>query len=107
EIANSIQVNIPPEFRRETPYLTHPIFNMYHSEHEMLRYIYRLQQKDISLAHSMIPLGSCTMKLNATTEMIPITWPEFSDIHPFSPLSQSKGYQKLFEDFENLLKEIT
>lgn len=107
DISKSINEDIPSEFRRDSPFLTHPIFNMYHSEHEMLRYIYRLQQKDISLVHSMIPLGSCTMKLNATTEMVPITWPEISDIHPFSPLSQSKGYQRLFKDFENLLKEIT
>lgn len=73
------------------------IFNQYQSEHEMLRYLKRLENKDLSLAHSMISLGSCTMKLNATTEMIPITWPELANIHPFVPLDQAAGYQEMFE----------
>lgn len=92
---------------RKTPFLTHPVFNRYHSETEMLRYLNRLQAKDLSLAHSMIPLGSCTMKLNATTEMIPVTWPEFGRIHPFAPADQVKGYQVLVKDLERLLSEIT
>ena len=79
--------------QRTSPFLTHPIFNRYHSETEMLRYITSLQHKDLSLADAMIPLGSCTMKLNATTEMIPVTWPEFGQIHPFVPLDQAKGYE--------------
>lgn len=94
-------------FARTSEYLTHPVFNSYHSEHTMLRYIKSLENKDISLAHSMIPLGSCTMKLNATTEMYPVTWPEFNSIHPFVPLSQTKGYQRLFRELERDLVEIT
>ncbi|CAM6054223.1 unnamed protein product [Sphagnum tenellum] len=93
--------------RRGTPFLSHPIFNTYRSETEMLRYIFRLQAKDLSLAHSMIPLGSCTMKLNATSEMIPITWPEFSKIHPFAPREQTLGYLELLEQLEEQLVEIT
>ena len=94
-------------FYRQSGYLTHPVFNSHHSEHEMLRYIFRLQERDLSLAHSMIPLGSCTMKLNATSEMIPVTWPEFGRLHPFAPLAQSAGYQRLFRDLETWLAEIT
>lgn len=71
----------------------HLPLNRYHTEHEMLRYIHRLQSKDLSLCHSMIPLGSCTMKLNATTEMMPVTWPNFANIHPFAPIEQAQGYQ--------------
>ena len=98
---------IPTELVRTSDYLTHPVFNSYHSETEMLRYMYALQMKDLSLASAMIPLGSCTMKLNATAEMIPVTWPEFGQIHPFAPLDQAKGYQVLFEQLETWLSEIT
>lgn len=92
---------------RISSYLTHPIFNSYHSETELLRYIHRLQSKDLSLTTSMIPLGSCTMKLNATAEMIPVTWPEFAKIHPFAPTSQTQGYQIMFQQLEEWLAEIT
>lgn len=92
---------------RKTKYLTHPVFNSYHSETEMLRYIFRLQSKDLSLAYSMIPLGSCTMKLNATSEMLPVTWPEFSQLHPFAPDEQTQGYQVMLKQLELWLSEIT
>jgi glycine dehydrogenase len=92
---------------RKTSYLRQEVFNKYHSEHEMLRYIHRLESKDLSLTSSMIPLGSCTMKLNATSEMIPVSWEEFSNIHPFSPLSQAAGYLELFSQLEKWLAEIT
>ncbi|MEO0456116.1 MAG: aminomethyl-transferring glycine dehydrogenase [Cyanobacteria bacterium P01_A01_bin.114] len=98
---------IPTELQRTSEYLTHPVFNQYHSETELLRYLYALQTKDLSLASAMIPLGSCTMKLNATAEMVPITWPEFGQIHPFAPLHQAKGYRHLFEQLERWLSEIT
>ena len=94
-------------FARESDFLTHPVFNSYHAEHEMLRYLYRLQQRDLSLATSMIPLGSCTMKLNGTVEMVPITWPEFAGLHPFVPLDQAQGYAHLFDTLEAWLAEIT
>jgi glycine dehydrogenase len=105
-ITNS-QFVIPNSLIRNSPYLTHPTFNSYHSESELLRYIYRLQSKDLSLTTSMIPLGSCTMKLNATSEMLPVTWAKFGNIHPFAPLEQTQGYQVLFEQLENWLAEIT
>ncbi|PTY06321.1 glycine dehydrogenase (aminomethyl-transferring) [Opitutaceae bacterium EW11] len=92
---------------RTSKYLTHQVFNSYHTEHEMLRYIKRLETRDLSLCHSMISLGSCTMKLNATSEMFPVTWQEFGRIHPFAPADQSRGYQKLFSDLETWLAEIT
>jgi glycine dehydrogenase len=94
---------IPAELRRQSNFLQHPVFYRYHSETEMLRYLKRLENKDLSLAHAMISLGSCTMKLNATTEMIPITWPEFSDIHPFAPPDQAQGYQQLLRELEEML----
>ncbi len=98
---------LPPSLERTSPYMEHPVFNSYHSETEMLRYIHRLETRDLSLNHSMIPLGSCTMKLNATTEMEPITWPEFSGIHPFAPLDQVEGYREIHRDLEAWLAEIT
>ena len=98
---------LPAPFRRTSPYLTHPVFNRYHTETEMLRYIFRLQSRDLSLAQAMIPLGSCTMKLNATTEMIPITWPEFAKLHPFVPREQAAGYTALFAKLEAALAEVT
>ncbi len=107
EIENSAREYLPAQLVRHSSYLTHPVFNSYHSETEMLRYITRLQVKDLSLAHSMIPLGSCTMKLNATSEMIPVTWPEFSNIHPFAPLTQAQGYVKLIKELEGQLAELT
>jgi len=107
KVADNIELNWPKEISRQTDFLTHPIFNMHHSEHEMLRYLKRLENKDLSLVHSMISLGSCTMKLNATSEMIPITWPELAKIHPFAPNDQKEGYQKMFEDLENWLCAIT
>jgi glycine dehydrogenase len=92
---------------RTTPYLQHPVFNRYHTEHEMLRYLHRLQSKDLSLTTSMIPLGSCTMKLNATSEMFPVSWPEFAALHPFAPGHQSEGYAQLCSQLETWLAEIT
>ena len=94
-------------FKRTTPFMTHPVFNKHHAETEMLRYMNRLQSRDLSLVHSMIPLGSCTMKLNATAEMMPITWPGFAKIHPFAPVEQTQGYQQLFNELESALAEIT
>ncbi|MBI2605448.1 MAG: aminomethyl-transferring glycine dehydrogenase [Deltaproteobacteria bacterium] len=98
---------IPASLRRTSSYLTHPVFNGYHSETELLRYLHRLQAKDLSLTTSMIALGSCTMKLNAAAEMYPVTWPEFSALHPFAPLDQARGYQALFRQLEGWLDEIT
>ena len=97
----------PETLVRKTPFLSHPVFNGHHSETEMLRYIKRLESRDLSLTTSMIPLGSCTMKLNAASEMLPITWPEFGKMHPFAPSEQTQGYQALFKQLESWLAEIT
>lgn len=88
---------IPSALKRESEYLPHPVFNKHHSETEMLRYIHHLASKDIGLVHSMIPLGSCTMKLNSTSSMIPVTWPEFSAVHPFAPYDQVRGYHTIIK----------
>ena len=98
---------IPANLKRQSPFLTHPVFNTHHSETELMRYIHHLQSKDLSLVHSMIPLGSCTMKLNSATEMASLTWPEFSNIHPFVPVQQAKGYMRLIESLEGDLANIT
>jgi glycine dehydrogenase len=98
---------IPAGLRRKSDFLQHPVFYRYHSETEMLRYLKRLENKDLSLAHAMISLGSCTMKLNGTTEMIPVTWPEFSDIHPFAPADQTSGYRRLIGELERMLVACT
>lgn len=100
-------VELPTELIRKSPCLKHPVFQKYHSETQMLRYIHQLQEGDLSLTHSMIPLGSCTMKLNATTELLPVSWPAFSHIHPFAPSAQTKGYKQLIEELEQYLCEIT
>ncbi|KAE8443180.1 hypothetical protein EG329_002279 [Mollisiaceae sp. DMI_Dod_QoI] len=100
-------IPIPAAFKRTSEYLTHPVFNSHHSETELLRYIHHLQSKDLSLTHSMIPLGSCTMKLNATTEMAPVTWPEFASIHPFVPPNQATGYKVMIDELEADLATIT
>jgi len=97
----------PPGLARTSAFLTHPVFNKYHSETEMMRYIRSLERKDIGLDTSMIPLGSCTMKLNAASEMLPITWPEFARLHPFAPIDQAKGYAQVFQELESMLCEIT
>lgn len=106
-LAPEVQMAIPKGLVRGSPYLTHSIFNSYHTEHELLRYMYKLQSRDLSLCHSMIPLGSCTMKLNATVEMMPVTWPSFANLHPFAPADQSQGYQEMFKDLGELLCTIT
>src|SRR6185369_2966414 len=97
----------PGELARTSAYLAHPVFNAHHSETEMLRYMRRLEARDLSLTHSMIPLGSCTMKLNATAEMLPVTWPAWGRLHPFAPVAQTAGYQALFRQLEGMLAEIT
>ncbi|BCL72435.1 glycine dehydrogenase (decarboxylating) [Vibrio nigripulchritudo] len=107
EIEGNEFAAIPEACRRESEYLTHPVFNTHHSETQMMRYLKQLENKDFSLTHGMIPLGSCTMKLNAAAEMIPVTWPEFGAIHPFAPLDQAAGYTALAQDLKQKLCEIT
>ena len=102
-----LEASIPANLQRSSLYLEHPIFSRYHSETEMLRYLKKLESRDLSLTASMIPLGSCTMKLNASAEMLPISWPEFSNLHPFAPEDQAKGYQQLFSQLEEWLSNIT
>jgi glycine dehydrogenase len=106
DLAATIDLGYSSPLARTGKYLTHEVFHRYHSEHEMLRYLHRLQAKDLSLVHSMIPLGSCTMKLNATAEMLPVTWPEFARLHPFAPAEQTQGYQTLFGQLAAWLAEI-
>ncbi len=107
ELAGAAAIVYPAPFARTSTYLTHPVFNSFHAEHEMLRYIKRLESRDLSLCQSMIPLGSCTMKLNGTAEMLPITWPEFAHVHPFAPAEQAAGYAELFRTLGAWLAEIT
>lgn len=107
ELEKQVQSGIDSSLVRKSAYLTHPTFNTYHSETELMRYIYSLQNKDVTLTHSMIPLGSCTMKLNAATELIPVSWPEINKIHPFAPVDQTKGYQALIKDLQDKLCAIT
>jgi glycine dehydrogenase len=103
----SVSDLLPASLARTTPFLTHPVFNRYHSEHEMLRYLRSLADKDLALDRTMIPLGSCTMKLNATSEMLPVTWPEFAQIHPFAPDSQTLGYREMITQLEDMLVACT
>ena len=107
KLLSQSQEPLPSSHQRESAYLTHPVFNRYRSETELLRYITQLQNRDLSLAQSMIPLGSCTMKLNATAEMVPVSWPEFGGIHPFAPSEQTKGYLEMISDLERMLCEVT
>lgn len=107
ELSTAGEPSFPSSLVREAEILQHPVFNQYHSETEMLRYLKKLENKDLSLTHSMIALGSCTMKLNATAEMIPVTWPEFGQLHPFAPLDQAQGYKQLIDELEEQLKAIT
>ncbi|MEW6197199.1 MAG: aminomethyl-transferring glycine dehydrogenase [Planctomycetota bacterium] len=107
DLAGGADTSFPAGLARTSTYLTHPVFNRYHAEHEMLRYIKRLESRDLSLCQSMIPLGSCTMKLNATSEMQPISWPQFAHIHPFAPADQWRGYTELLETLGKWLGEIT
>ena len=106
-LAGEAELEIPAPFARRGGFLSHPVFNSFHAEHEMLRYIRRLEARDLSLTTSMIPLGSCTMKLNATSEMLPVTWPAFAGLHPFAPADQARGYARLCRDLEAWLGEIT
>ncbi len=107
DLAGAVSLGFSSGLERTSEYLTHEVFHRYHSEHELLRYMHRLQSRDLSLVHSMIPLGSCTMKLNATVEMIPVTWKGFGRIHPFAPSEQTKGYEELCGQLEGWLAEIT
>lgn len=105
--SESINLSWDAALVRKSDFLSHPVFSTYHSEHDMLRYLKRLENKDLSLVHSMISLGSCTMKLNATSEMIPVTWPEFGQLHPFVPVDQALGYQQMCDELSGWLNEIT
>jgi glycine dehydrogenase len=107
QIIDDGHCSIPASLVRESAILTHPVFNSYHSETEMLRYIKRLENKDLALNHSMIALGSCTMKLNATAQMIPVSWPEFANMHPFAPVDQTLGYKKMIDELGDWLVELT
>ena len=107
EINGMLDAAIPAGLRRTTRFLTHPVFNAHHSEHEMLRYMRSLADKDLALDRTMIPLGSCTMKLNATSEMIPVTWPEFANVHPLAPVGQTEGYRQMITELEQMLVECT
>jgi glycine dehydrogenase len=105
--AAAFTLKVPESLKRTSPYLTHPVFNTHHSETKMMRYIRSLERKDVGLDTSMIPLGSCTMKLNAASEMMPVSWPEFSRLHPFAPVEQARGYQQIFDELEQALCRIT
>ena len=107
EIDATTRDALPEELKRTTPFLTHPVFHSHRSETELLRYMRKLSDRDLALDRAMIPLGSCTMKLNATTEMVPLTWPEFGSLHPFAPVAQAKGYHQLFERLQKWLCDIT
>eukprot|EP00095_Tigriopus_kingsejongensis_P006881 maker-scaffold3187_size9834-snap-gene-0.1 protein:Tk06881 transcript:maker-scaffold3187_size9834-snap-gene-0.1-mRNA-1 annotation:"glycine dehydrogenase" len=106
-LKGEIESGIPNGLKRTSPFMTHDVFNTHHTEHEMLRYLKTLENKDLSLVHSMISLGSCTMKLNATAEMIPVTWPEIGGLHPFAPANQTEGYHEIFKNLQEWLAEIT
>lgn len=106
-LKSEVEIGFGVGLNRTSDFMTHPVFSSYHTEHEMLRYLKSLENKDLSLVHSMISLGSCTMKLNATAEMIPVTWPEFGQIHPFAPKDQTEGYQELFKNLNDWLCEVT
>ena len=107
EEMDKLEIQLPSSILRDSEFMSHEVFHAYRTEHEMLRYMRRLESKDLSLVHSMISLGSCTMKLNATSEMIPLSWPEFAHIHPFAPLEQAKGYARIFKELEAWLADIT
>jgi glycine dehydrogenase len=106
-LAATVEARLPAELKRQSPILSHPVFNRYHSETELMRYLRRLADKDLALDRTMIPLGSCTMKLNAASEMIPVTWAEFGNLHPFAPVEQSTGYQQLTDELEAMLCAAT
>ncbi len=107
DLVTEAELEVPAPHARTSEYLAHPVFHSYHTEHEMLRYLHRLEGRDLSLTTSMIPLGSCTMKLNATSEMVPVTWPEIGRLHPFAPVEQTQGYRQLFDELESWLCAIT
>ncbi len=107
DFSQNAGLNVPPSLVRESPYLTHPVFNTHRTESQMMRYIKRLENKDLSLTHSMISLGSCTMKLNAASELFPVSWREFGEMHPFAPEDQTEGYREIFRELESYLCEIT